>query len=192
MWTAKTVQEIPTSPKLMGIYQITNIINCKRYIGKSKDIRKRWMGHIHSNQIGKSVNKHFQYAWDKHGEDNFTFHVLEIVTDESQLGAREKLLVEEHRSEYNVAIVEDGQWTMTEKESLRRRNLRLNASSEWNKKIGDALRGKKKSEEHTRKMRESLTGRKATPEQIEKIRKSSTGRPVPDYAKKENCREGNW
>jgi excinuclease UvrABC nuclease subunit len=39
MWSVKTVQEIPTSPKLMGIYQITNTVNGKRYIGKSKDIR---------------------------------------------------------------------------------------------------------------------------------------------------------
>lgn len=168
----------------MGIYQITNTVNGKRYIGKSKDIRKRWRGHIYNNSLGKSVNAHFQAAWNKYGEDSFTFQILEIVDDESQLASREKCLVESNKPEYNVAIVEDSQWTYDETTCLKLRDIRLNADSSWNKKIGDSLRGKKKSEEATRKMREGLTGRKMTPEQIEKIRKASTGRPVPEYAKK--------
>jgi len=142
------------------------------------------MGHIHNNKLGKSVNSHFQAAWNKYGEDSFTFHILELIDDEVQLAAREKCLVELHSPEYNVSIVEDNQWTMTQEECNRRKKLRLNSSEEWNKKIGDSLRGKKKSEEHVRKMRAALTGRKMTPEQIEKIRKASTGKPVPEQAKK--------
>jgi group I intron endonuclease len=57
----------------MGIYQITNTVNGKRYIGKSKDIRSRWLGHIRDNRKGSAVNKYFQRAWDMHGEDSFTF-----------------------------------------------------------------------------------------------------------------------
>lgn len=190
MWTSKTVQDIPTRPKVMGIYQITNIYNGKKYIGKSKDIRKRWMEHIRYSRKGEAVNAHFQAAWNKHGEDSFTFQIIEVIEDVSLLSTREKCLVELNSPEYNVAIVEDGQWILELDEATRQkmsestRNHRINAAPEWNKKIGDALRGKKKSKEHTRKMRESLTGRKLTPEQIEKIRKSSTGKPVPDYAKK--------
>lgn len=66
---------------ISGIYQIKNKINNKIYIGSSKDICKRWRYHIADFKANRHCNKYFQASWDKYGEDNFEFSILEKVTN---------------------------------------------------------------------------------------------------------------
>jgi len=60
-----------------GIYRIKNIINNNCYYGSSKNINKRW--NRHKNELNK--NKHhnviLQRAWNKYGENNFIFEIME-------------------------------------------------------------------------------------------------------------------
>lgn len=62
-----------------GIYSIKNSIDNKEYIGLSINLKKRKS--IHFSRLRKNIhpNKHLQFAWNKYGEINFTFIVIEYV-----------------------------------------------------------------------------------------------------------------
>ena len=181
MWTVKTVQEIPTSPKMMGIYQITNAINGKRYIGKSKDIRSRWLGHIRDNRKGKAVNKYFQRSWETHGEDSFTFQILEIVSDLKMLGEREGKWILQESPEYNI-MPADADWSNAE-EVYRRiseshkgvpKNFSEEVNRERKRKLSEAHKGKKMKfsnpKERAEKIAASKRGKNFSDEHKAKLR----------------------
>lgn len=56
---------------------IKNIKNNKSYIGQSIDIKNRWMRHKSELNNNNHINNHLQFAWNKYGEDYFSFIVLE-------------------------------------------------------------------------------------------------------------------
>lgn len=62
--------------KIVGIYQIKNILNEKVYIGQSKDCLRRRSTHFTSLRKNKHINIHLQHAWNKHGEQSFVFEIL--------------------------------------------------------------------------------------------------------------------
>ena len=62
----------------MIIYTIRNKINGKQLIGKSGQVpKKRWSQHQNTARRGIHCNPHFQRAWNKYGEENFEFLVLD-------------------------------------------------------------------------------------------------------------------
>lgn len=66
----------------IGIYKITNLINNKFYIGSSSNLKKRLYEHQRELNLGVHTNKHLQSAWNKYGEENFKFEVVETIDDE--------------------------------------------------------------------------------------------------------------
>lgn len=65
------------SEKISGIYCIENIKNHKKYIGQSVDIINRWRNHKWSLKSNKHPNNYLQASWNKYGENNFIFYILE-------------------------------------------------------------------------------------------------------------------
>lgn len=63
---------------LSGIYCIENIINHKKYIGYSKNIQRRWNYHKSLLKNDGHENKFLQRAWNKYGEHNFVFYIIEL------------------------------------------------------------------------------------------------------------------
>lgn len=63
-----------------GIYCITNLVNNKKYIGQTYNLNYRWRTHKNDLKAKRHHNKHLQYAWDKYGEDNFKFNILEYCS----------------------------------------------------------------------------------------------------------------
>ena len=62
----------------MIIYSIQNMINEKCYIGLSvTSLSKRKGSHLSRLKKGKHGNSHLQRSYDKYGENNFKFTVLE-------------------------------------------------------------------------------------------------------------------
>ena len=71
--------------KITGIYKIICLSNNKIYIGSSNNIYKRWNEHIWELNNNKHDNKHLQRAWDKYGQDNFIFEIIEECNIEDKL-----------------------------------------------------------------------------------------------------------
>jgi group I intron endonuclease len=65
--------------KQSGIYRIVNKINGKGYVGSSGDLSHRNTMHFHDLFFNKHENPYLQNAWNKYGEDNFVFKILEII-----------------------------------------------------------------------------------------------------------------
>lgn len=68
--------------KLCGIYCIENIINNKKYIGLSRDIKRRWNEHKTELNNDHHTNKYLQSSWNKYGKDKFNFYVIELCSEE--------------------------------------------------------------------------------------------------------------
>ena len=63
--------------KVCGIYCIENINTHKKYIGQSQNIHKRWLDHKWALNNNVHDNSYLQKAWNKYGEENFSFIVIE-------------------------------------------------------------------------------------------------------------------
>lgn len=61
----------------VGIYKIESINNNKPYIGSSNNIERRWNEHIRQLNKGEHHSIKLQRAWNKYGEDNFVFTIIE-------------------------------------------------------------------------------------------------------------------
>lgn len=69
----------------------------KKYIGQSKDISERWKKHISELNNNRHHNDYLQKSWDKYGEENFKFYVLEYCENDN-LDERENYYIESYNT----------------------------------------------------------------------------------------------
>jgi len=82
---------------LCGIYSIRNMVNGKRYVGQSQEIKTRLLSHVWNLGHGRHFNSHLQAAFIKYGADNFESCVLEEVLLE-MLDERERAWIVYYKS----------------------------------------------------------------------------------------------
>lgn len=82
---------------ICGIYCIENIKNHKKYIGQSKNIRRRFWVHTHTLNKNEHCNKHLQKAWNLYGSESFKFYVIEECLKE-ELDDKEKYYIEKYNT----------------------------------------------------------------------------------------------
>jgi group I intron endonuclease len=63
--------------KKTGIYVIKNILNNKIYIGSAVNINDRWRQHKLLLRKNDHHSPTLQYSWNKYGEENFNFIIIE-------------------------------------------------------------------------------------------------------------------
>lgn len=68
--------------KVSGVYKITCFKNNRIYIGSSITLTERFKRHKDSLNGGTHVNYHLQRAWNKYGEDQFKFEIIEYCNKE--------------------------------------------------------------------------------------------------------------
>lgn len=73
---------------MIGIYEIKNILNDKRYIGQSRQLERRLLTHRNLLNKNKHFNRHLQSAWHEYGAQNFEFNIIETC-DKMNLNDRE-------------------------------------------------------------------------------------------------------
>ncbi|OME49013.1 hypothetical protein BSK59_24860 [Paenibacillus odorifer] len=84
--------------KVKGIYQILNRINNKVYIGSSINIKQRKSQHYHLLRTNNHPSNYLQKSWNKYGEHNFTFDILEEIFNEEELIKREQYWIDYKQS----------------------------------------------------------------------------------------------
>ena len=141
-----------------GIYAIENTINNKVYIGSSVDTGDRIRRHKQALRIGRHHNAHLQNAWDKYGEENFTFTPLEHCK-------RDRLLEREQNAMDIFGVVENGYNIRIKAES----NLGLTRTPESKERMSIAQKKRMSSQDERRKLSEIGKGRITSPETRRKI-----------------------
>lgn len=109
--------------RVIGIYCIENLINHKKYVGKSVNIHKRWETEKNGLRGTYFHNIHLQRAWDKYGERQFQFYILEIC-DESVLDQKEKewiKILDTFENGYNQTLGGEGTTGVVFTEERRRK-----------------------------------------------------------------------
>lgn len=156
--------------KVQGwIYKITNKVNGKVYVGQTvqKNVKYRWKDHTRKLNQNNHPNKHIQASWNKYGEENFVFEVIEEFNPEMNfdLNNLEKFWIKHYDSSnpekgYNKTLGGDGSGTLTEeaKQKLRQVNLGKVQSAETIAKRVEKLKGQKRTEEHCSNISKSRLG----------------------------------
>jgi group I intron endonuclease len=188
-------------PNASGIYKITCTTNKRIYIGSAVSLRKRKSEHFSYLQQNKHINPHLQNAWNKYGEQAFTFEILEYVLPMS-LTAREQYwlnklkpfgnkgfniardtvathLGRKHTPEHTEKIRQSNlgrKQTPKARENMRQAHLGKKLSSEHIENARQAQIGHEVSLEAREKSRQAQIGKKKSPETIEKMRQAKLGK----------------
>lgn len=136
-----------------GVYVIQNLRTSKRYVGSSRNIKKRFQQH----RIQLDENRHhsvlLQRAWNKHGSENFIFTKV-LYCEKNDLLMYEQAFMDRYLPEYNILKVAGSR-------------LGATASPETRLKHSEAAKRTK-----------NFYGKKHTPESIEKISAGRKGKCV--------------
>ena len=84
--------------KISGIYCIENLVNGKKYIGLSLNIDKRKYMHLYMLKRNKHINEHLQSSWNKYGEVNFTFYIIEENYSKDELIKMEIYFINKYKA----------------------------------------------------------------------------------------------
>ena len=151
--------------RISGIYKITCVPTGKVYIGQSCSIYDRWYSHKWELNKQKHANKYFQHAWNKYGESNFTFEIVELC-DETAIDNKEKYYIDLYQStDKNKGFNLDSGGNLNKKhsqetkEKIRQAQLGEKSplyqkplSKEHREKISKTMKGVKKSAETRKNM----------------------------------------
>ena len=134
----------------MGIYCIVCKADGRMYVGQSRRISGRWGDHLKELREGRGLPR-LQKAWDQYGPDQFSFEVLEEVTNSDDLGVRKQHYID------TLQTVTHGLNTLPTAGSFKS----YTPDEEARRKIGNASRNR--SPETLLKMRQAKLGKRRGP-----------------------------
>jgi group I intron endonuclease len=96
-----------------GIYTITNQVNGKEYVGKSKELTRRNRDELSELKRGAFHNKHLQRSYYKYGPENFEIEVIKRNICPGLLGVYEIFEIAKRNTDdpeigYNKTLGGDG------------------------------------------------------------------------------------
>lgn len=166
--------------KQMGIYVIKCLANNKLYVGSAVNLISRKSEHFYRLRKNTHGNPHLQNAYNKYGEHNFLFSIIEIVENPEQLIVSEQKnidILSKDNSLFNIR-------------KIAKNNLGLKHSEEakYKMKISNcgSMTGKTHSQEARQKMSISRKGKKLTEEwktNMSLARLGKNGKPHTDESK---------
>lgn len=138
------------------IYSITHIDTGRRYIGRASDFRLRKNRHLCDLRKGRHHCRYLQRAWDKYGEVAFSFAVIENVSPDVDIIAREQFWLD------NVSDKFNGHRSASGPTGHRH-------SAETRGKISAALKGRIIAPEVAKKISDARRGQKIRPRYGRKV-----------------------
>lgn len=171
---------------MSGIYKIINLINGKIYVGSAVNFKNRFKLHLTRLKNNKHHSPILQNSWNKHGEVNFNFEIIEEC-DKLKLIEREQYYIDELKPFYNICKIAGsslGRVVSDEtKEKLRKASTGRKHSDETKEKLSNSHKGLEHSNETKEKLKNINLGKKQTKETIEKRVSKNIGRKNSDETK---------
>ncbi len=146
------------------VYLITNLVNGKRYVGKTVRPTKRWYWHVVEARKDQSCML-IAKAIKKYGPDKFRFEILEHLPTEDAAFEREIWWIQHFQSDHS------GIGYNLESGGLGGRVL----GDSTRQKISAARKGWSPSTKTRQRMAAAQRGKKRSPEAIEKTATSNRG-----------------
>lgn len=173
-----------------GIYAITCTPNGRVYIGSSVNISKRWKYHRFALRKGTHDNRHMQNAWNKYGEESFTFSIV-LACNPCELIEREQSELNAQRDTgpvFNIGRVCGAEMRGRKHTPEARANMSAAqrgrvVSAECRAKLSEINKGKRHTPESRAKMSISNRGRIVSAEARERGASKMRGRPFTDAHK---------
>ena len=81
---------------MIGVYQIECLNNNKKYIGVSKDIKRRWKQHRDLLFQGLHNSSDMQKDYNQYGENSFEFKVIKECEYAEAKSLEEQLIQKNH------------------------------------------------------------------------------------------------
>lgn len=169
------------------IYLRTNKFNCKKYVGKTTDLKtrqKKW-NNLSYRYAGPVINN----ARAKYGLDAFDFEILKECEDE-ELNYWEMYYIKELNTKapngYNLTDGGEGMTGYTHSEETRKKLseiVKKSYTEERKQYLREIQKGKRYSEESKQKMSKKAKGRKHSEETRKKISESHKGENNYMYGK---------
>ena len=160
------------------IYKIVHIPTQRCYVGHTtQGAQWRWYGHLYCLIRGTHLSKYMQNVWNKYGQDEFEFVLIEYCDPKDRL-VREQYWIDELDSVFNTAKVagttygtkrtvevrkkfseiqtkmQTAQRFLHTEEAQKRHN-EVMKTKEYREKMSKVMKGKKKSLETRRRMSET-------------------------------------
>lgn len=142
--------------KKFGIYKIICKVNNKIYIGSTEVcFKQRFKKHKQKLRNNYHENDYLQKSWNKYGEDNFTFEILEEISDKSKVKEIEQLYLDEYIPKgkdfcFNLSKTATGGNTITNDEIKEKHRqglinsytdeLREIRRKQWNNRLPEMLK----------------------------------------------------
>lgn len=170
---------------VMCIYKIINLINNNVYLGSAVNLRKRKDLHLFELRANKHHSRYLQNAWNKYGEQNFKFEIIEIIQVRTKLIEREQYWIDLYSPEYNICLVAESRLGVKSSPEHVAKIIAANTGQKRSKetciKIGLSKKGTKLSEERKQARRDY----RHTEENKKKISEAGLGRKHSEISKME-------
>ncbi len=178
--------------KIQGVYRILNTINGKCYIGSSVNIKARWRSHRTAMRAKTSECVKLQRAWNKYGEQSFSFNIVEIISgNKEELYKREQYYIDFYdsvRRGYNILFSAGScagcKLSDKTKSKMSEAHKIENLSDETRFRMSESHKRENLNEETRRKLSESAKKRWGNLSAREKQRLARTGRTATEEARK--------
>lgn len=173
------------------IYTITNMVNGKIYVGYTSDFVTRKSKHLSDLRANKHSNRHLQYAFNKDGEQNFTYEILEEASKKEFLPSLENYwcnLLQTHNPTYGYNCNSTGDFALVDYSNrVTSKNIRI-VSEKTKNLIKKARKNQIITDDHKMKISQALIGRKREYKPQTKERVQQRISSIRENAKK----RGTW
>jgi len=179
-----------------GIYAIKNKINNKMYIGKSVNVNKRKSYHFWLLRTNNHFNPKLQSAFNKYGEENFEFVILEKC-NKDELDDKEIKYINRYNTindGYNICEGGEGSLGRTLSEETKQKISNANTGRKQDevakKRKSEIMKELWKTAEYRKKMKQRPKpkpwnkGRRHTEEEKKHLSEKLKGRRITEEHKK--------